>query len=201
MATSTRENQAEMAMRAISGADRYDEVWDGELFMTPLPNNEHQVIQGRLAYVLCLVLEKEDGCRVMAGVNVSDRVEGWTHNYRIPDVAVFLPDTQAQDCDTHWCGGPDFAVEIKSEGDRSELKLPFYSHVGVRELLIVHRDPWSLELFRLQDGTLRLVGRSTVDRPEMLASQVVPLSFQLSAGSPRPDIIVRHVDGKRVWEA
>jgi Uma2 family endonuclease len=201
MATSIREMHSEAAMRAISGADRYDEVWDGVLFVPPVRNNEHQEIQARLMFALYCAVEKSEGTRVRPGGNISDRVEGWTHNYRIPDVALFLPDTQAQDCDTHWCGGPDFAVEIKSEGDRSEEKLPFYAQVGVRELLLVHRDPWSLELFRLHDGTLRSVGRSTVDRPHVLMSQVVPLSFELAAGDHRPDIVVRHIDRQRVWEA
>jgi len=49
-------------------------------------------------------------------------------------------------------GGPDFAVEILNPGDRTPEKLPFYASVNVRELLVVDRDPWSLELFRLCDG-------------------------------------------------
>ena len=99
--------------------------------------------------------------KVMAGVNVSDREHGWKKNYRCPDVVVFLNHTKAVDCDTFWFGGPDFAVEIASPGDRSREKLEFYAKVGTRELLLVDRKPWSLELYRL-DGE-KLCPRRKVD--------------------------------------
>jgi hypothetical protein len=30
--------------RALTGADRFDEVWNGVYVMAPLANNEHQVV-------------------------------------------------------------------------------------------------------------------------------------------------------------
>jgi len=167
------------AERQLTGADRLDEVWDGIYFMPPLPNNEHQFFQTQLAIVLQMALGSVDHGTAYAGVNVSDREKGWKKNYRCPDVAVILPGCKAKNCGTHWFGGPDFAVEILSPKDRSREKLPFYSSVGVRELLLMDRQPWSLELFRLQGQELISRGRSTIGRPTALISSILPVSFRL----------------------
>ena len=47
---------------------------------------------------------------------------------------------------THWQGAADFLVEIISPGERTHDKIPFYGSIGVVELLIVNRDPWTLKL-------------------------------------------------------
>src|SRR5262249_5094249 len=153
-----------------TGGDRYDEVWEGVTFMPPLANNQHQSLGVEFGVMFCLALGEAVRGRIYDGVNVSDRVEDWLYNYRCPDVAVFLPGCLAQDCGTHWYGGPDFGVEIVSPHDRSREKLEFYARVGVRELLIIDRDPWGLELYRLRDGELRSVGQSTLARPAVLTS-------------------------------
>ncbi|MEJ7637976.1 MAG: Uma2 family endonuclease, partial [Singulisphaera sp.] len=137
--------------------------------------------------------------KVLPGANITDMEEGWTHNYRCPDVVVFLNGGRAINRETHFFGGPDFAVEIVSENDRSREKLPFYARVGVRELLLVDRDPWVLELFRLQEDRLMPVGRSTLENPDVLASTVLPLSFGLIPGETRPRIAVAHEDGIARW--
>jgi Uma2 family endonuclease len=167
------------AERISSRSDRFDEVWDGVYFMPPLPNNEHQFFQTQLAVVLQLALGSVDQGTAYAGVNVSDREKGWQKNYRCPDVAVILPGCKAKNCGTHWFGGPDFAVEILSPKDRSREKLPFYSSVGVRELLLMDRHPWSSELFQLQGKELISSGRSTIGRPTSLISSILPVSFRL----------------------
>ena len=33
-----------IAQRQASGADRYDEVWEGVYMMSPIANNEHQAL-------------------------------------------------------------------------------------------------------------------------------------------------------------
>lgn len=187
--------------RQASGADRYDEVWEGVYMMAPLADIEHQELQTALAAIFQLAIVWEGLGRTQAGANVSDRELGWEHNYRIPDVVVVLPGSRARDCGTHWCGGPDFAVEIASPGDRSRQKLDFYAEIGVRELLLIGRDPWEVELFRLNAGRLEPVGRSALDNPTPLASTVVPMSFRLAPGTPRPRIEVTHHDGKQRWLA
>ena len=118
----------------------------------PLANNEHQEIAFDLGFAFRSALGP--GGRICAGVNVSNQTDDWTKNYRDPDVVVVLPGTSAENRDTHWLGGPDFAVEVVSKGDRSRDKLAFYAKVNVRELLLVDRFPWSLELYRNQAGVV-----------------------------------------------
>jgi Uma2 family endonuclease len=169
--------------RQATGADRFDEVWDGVYFMPPIANNEHQFFQSQLAHVIQTALGSTDHGVVYAGVNVSDREKTWTKNYRCPDVAVVLPGCRAKNRGTHWWGGPDFVIEIISPKDRSKEKIPFYARVGVRELLLIDRNPWSLELYRLQGQNLLSAGRSTTKQSAVLACEVLPLSFRLQ--SPR----------------
>ena len=95
--------------------------------------------------------------------------------------------------------GPDFAVEILSEGDLARKKLDFYAKVGTREVLIIDRDSWALELYRLLDGKLELVGISTSENGEVLTSQVLPLTFRLVPGEGRPTIELARIDGGQTW--
>jgi Uma2 family endonuclease len=185
--------------RHTKGLDRCDEVWEGVYIMPPFPNNEHQFLQSRLNTIFDTVIGLSGLGEVLPGVNVSDRIENWTDNFRCPDIAVFLNGTSAQNCETFWFGGPDFAVEIVSPGDSSRDKLAFYASVGVRELLMIDRLPWKLELFRLEGGHLVLAGQSQSNLPNSLQSQVIPLSFRLIAGGARPAVEVMHNDGVQRW--
>ncbi|HWE39915.1 MAG TPA: Uma2 family endonuclease [Isosphaeraceae bacterium] len=189
------------ADRKARGVDQFDEVWEGMTVMSPAANNEHQDLAGEFFLVFRAVVGPPGAGRgrVFQVVNVSDREEGWLYNYREPDVAVFLAGTAARDCGTHWVGGPDFAVEILSPGDLAREKRGFYAQVGVLELLYVDRQPWALEMYRLQDGELRPVGISTPDRTEPLVSAVLPLSFRLVGGPGRPRIEIVRTDGDGHW--
>ncbi len=187
------------AERERTGADRYDEVWDGVYVMTPLPNDEHQALVAMLVSILQEVIGWPGLGQVRPGVNVSDREKGWEKNYRGPDVVVFLEGTRAKNFGTHWCGGPDFVIEIISPKDRSRDKLAFYAKIGTRELLLVDRKPWALELYRWRDGQLELVGKSTPRGKTVLASQVVPLTFRLRANGDRPRIEVVAPKARRRW--
>jgi Uma2 family endonuclease len=187
------------AQRAERGADHFDEVWEGIYTITPAPNVEHQDIASGLATVFRIVIQWSGLGNVFHCVNVSDRERGWEHNYRVPDVAVVVNGTQARFCDTHLCGGPDFLVEIISPDDRSRQKLQFYAKIGIRELMIVDGEPWSLELYRLDDDELKLLGTSRLEEPALLTSDVVPVSFRLLPGDARPQIEITHRDGVQRW--
>jgi Uma2 family endonuclease len=202
MATLVRDTFLEEQIRAqrkAKGLDLYDEVWEGVYVMPPIANDEHQFIASRLGTILDMTIGLAGLGEVRLGVNVSDREEDWQYNYRIPDIAVFLKGTGSRNCGTHWVGGPDFAVEITSEGDQTREKLEFYATIGVRELLIIDRAPWTLELLRLQSGRLTVGDKSMIGRSDPLTSQVVPLSFRLTAGGARPLIEVSHHDAVQRW--
>lgn len=189
------------AQRKATGADRFDEVWDGVYVMAPLANDEHQGIAARLVSVFQFVLGWDSAAKVRAGVNVSDRVADWQFNYRCPDVVVYMPTTTARNLETHWVGGPDFGVEVASPKEEPRQKLAFYAAVNTRELLVVDRYPWSLELFRLVEGELRSVGRATPESPVALASDTLALTFSIRRASPRPLIVVTHRETGQTWTA
>lgn len=186
--------------RQLNKADRKDEVWNGVYVMSPDPNNVHQILVFKLASAIHAAFD-DDRTLVLPGANITDRADDWTKNYRCPDVLVFLPGNPAEDRETHYLGGPDFAAEIISRGDRSRKKFGFYATVGVRELLLADRQPWRLELYRLRDGAYEPLGTSTLDRPDPLPSEVLPLTFRLLPGDPRPRIEATRPSDGRVWLA
>jgi Uma2 family endonuclease len=199
LVTDRRLEERLKAERELSGADRYDEVWEGIYMMTPMLNSEHQGIVMQLASILQEVIGWSGLGEVFPGINLTARDDDWEQDYRVPDVAVFLKSGSASNCDTHWRGGADFLVEITSPEDRTREKIPFYSRLGVCELLVVERHPWRLELYRHDSGELKEVNRSVPDSSHLLRSQSVPLTFQLVPGDPRPQIKVMHVDSGRQW--
>jgi Uma2 family endonuclease len=179
------------------GVDRQDEVWDGVYMVMPDPNNNHQELILKLTFAFVQGLVEIPEARIFPGINVSDRQEEWTKNYRCPDAAVYLPGNPAEDRDSHWFGGPDFAVEIVSKGDRSRDKFGFYARAGVRELLYIERRPWALELYRRDGINWILSGRSDTRNSTAVESTLLPLSFRLIAAEPRPriEILGRHGGG------
>lgn len=187
------------AERVESGADRYDEVWEGTYMMAPMPNIEHQDLVNRLAAVFQETIGWPELGMVLPGCNVSDRKTDWHQNYRVPDVAVVLRESSAQNLDTHWYGGPDFVVEVVSPDDKSREKIPFYAGVGVRELLIIDRNPWMLELYQLSGKQLKLTASSVLPKSQILTSQVLRFTFCLVAGDSRPRIQVRHAASENEW--
>ncbi len=198
--TDTELERRLLAERVATGADRYDEVWEGTTMMTPMPNDEHQQIVSRLISIFEEVIGWPGLGDIRPGVNISDRKDDWKQNYRVPDVAVFLAETAAENCGGFWYGGPDLVVEIISPGDETRNKLPFYESIRTREVLLIDRDPWQLELYRLRDDALRLAGMSALHQPGTLSSQVLPFTFALIAGESRPEIAVSHTAARKQWK-
>jgi len=188
-----------IAERETCGADRYDEVWEGVYMMAPMPNDEHQQMVMLIASILQETVGWPGLGEVRPGVNLSGSEENWEHNYRVPDVAVFLRDGAAENCGTHWRGAADLLVEITSPGDRTREKISFCSRIGAVELLLVDRDAWAIELYQRREDQLQIVGRSDLNTPNALASATVPLTFQFVPGEVRPQIEVAHAESERRW--
>ena len=70
-------------------------------------------------------------------------------------------------------------VEIESPGDDSEEKVPFYGQLGVRELLLIHRDKRTLRLLRLAEQELVLVPASVLEGKRWLDT-IWPSSLRLA---------------------
>jgi Uma2 family endonuclease len=187
------------AERHAHGLDRFDEVWEGVYVMAPAPNDEHQEITTRLSRPFLDMVEDTGIGVVRIGINLASDPDDWEHNYRVPDVAVFLNSSAAICHGTFWSGPPDFVVEIISPFDKTREKLGFYNQLGTRELLIIDRDPWQLELYRLQGDKLERVAKVSPGDLTKIESAVLPLSFQLVAGNPRPTIEVIANNLRQNW--
>jgi Uma2 family endonuclease len=185
-----------IAERRALGLDKYDEVWDGVYIMAPWPNDEHQEIAAFLTRVLYEMIQENGLGKVRQGINLTDQPEDWTNNFRVPDVVVFLNAGNGVCHDNFWTGAPDFAVEIVSEGEDPEAKFEFYGGLGTRELLLMHRDPWKLELYLPEPNGMRL-WKSTGTNEQGIAS-AVDLTFSLRGNEEYLELVVQHADG-RSW--
>jgi Uma2 family endonuclease len=134
--------------RKTTGADRYDEMWDGVLHMGPTPNRIHQELEWALETWLRIHWVPISGGKVYHQINVAS-VGGWPKNYRIPDLVLLRPQDFSIDRNEYFEGAPGAVVEIRSPQDETYEKLAFYADIGVREVWIIDRDTKQPELHRL----------------------------------------------------
>ena len=114
----------------------------------------------------------------------------------MPDVVVFFHGGRGVCHDTFWTGGPDFAVEITSEGEVPADKFEFYGGLGTRELLVIERDPWRLELYGPQSRGMQLLQAANLNDPAIISNSV-ELSFSLHDDQDEVEFVVEHRDGRR----
>jgi Uma2 family endonuclease len=134
--------------RRRTGADQWDEMWEGVLHMAPSPNRDHQRFEFRLEAWLWAHWAEPKGCQVYHQINVAE-AGTWPDNYRIPDLVLLTPARFNIDRNEYFDGGPDAVVEIHSPDDEAYEKLDFYAKVGVREVWIIDRDSKHPEVFQL----------------------------------------------------
>ena len=137
--------------RRQTGNDKYDEMWEGVLHMTPAPRRSHQDIVLDMAMWLLTHWARPLGNRVHQDVNVASP-GGWPNNFRVPDLVLLTPDRFAIDHDVYFEGPPTVVVEIRSPGDDTVKKLPFYAQIGVPEVWLIDRDTRRPELLVLRGG-------------------------------------------------
>jgi len=135
-----------LAERRRLGHDGRDEMWEGELHMVPPPSFDHQEREAALAILLGPVAHAL-GLRIATepGLYAAD------DNWRVPELAVVRP---GQVVHRGVEGGAVLVVEIRSPGDETDAKIPFYAGFGVDELLILERDTAAVALLRLSAATL-----------------------------------------------
>jgi Uma2 family endonuclease len=66
-------------------------------------------------------------------------------------------------------------IEVRSPGDESYDKLPFFAKLGVREVLIIDRDTKRVDLFRLASGQYV---RQEPDTAGEVVSEVLAVRFR-----------------------
>jgi len=139
-----------LAERHRLGHDKADEMWEGELHMVPPGSNEHYRIELELAAFL-LAMARTQGLQVRTEAGVFDPLVPEPTSYRQPDVVVFGDEASSE---RGVEGRARLVVEIRSPGDESFDKLPFYGRVGVAEVLIVDRDTKGVRRWVNRAGTL-----------------------------------------------
>ncbi len=117
----------------VSGADQWDEMWKGVLHVSPSPNRPHQDLETQLGAYLLYRWAYPYGNRVNHQVNLTTPEDeaNWRDNYRIPDIVLLTPKNFQIDKIEYMAGAPDVVIEIRSPGDESYEKLPFYAGLGV----------------------------------------------------------------------
>jgi Uma2 family endonuclease len=126
-------------------------MWEGVLHMPPMPNRDHQDLEFCLESYLRFYWAPPRQAKVYHQINVAS-IGGWPKNYRIPDLVLLLPQTFAIDRNEYFEGAPDVVVEIRSPGDETYEKLPFYRDLGVPEVWIIDRDTRQPEIHVLKRG-------------------------------------------------
>lgn len=169
-----------LAHRKLTGIDRRDEMWEGVLHMAPAPNREHQRILDELIAFLLPLLKRRGRGLLQSGINVFDEACP-KENYRIPDLSFVAAGHESVLADDGTRGGgPDAVIEIRSPGDESYDKFPFFASLRVREVIVIDRDSKRPELFRLAGSRYVDVA---ADREGWLASETLRVRLRLVAGA------------------
>jgi Uma2 family endonuclease len=175
-----------LEQRRRLGLDRWDEMWEGVLHMAPAAANEHQRMVGELLVFLVPLLRRTGRGTIRIGINVFDEASP-LENYRIPDLTFVAAGRERLFADDGIRGGgPDAVIEVRSPGDESYDKLPFFAKLGVREVLIIDRDTKRVDAFRLQSGQY---SRQEPGAQVEVVSEALGIRFQTLPTAP-PRLLV-----------
>jgi Uma2 family endonuclease len=137
-----------VALRKESGADQWDEMWEGVLHMSAAPNLEHQDLEGDLATWLRIHWAWPRGGKVTQQANLAAS-RHWRRDYRIPDIILLSRERLSIRKREFVLGAPDVVVEIQIPRDESREKLAFYARLAVPEVWIIDRDTRKVEVLIL----------------------------------------------------
>jgi len=168
---------AELARRRRTGEDRWDEMWEGVLHLSPAPAYEHQRTVDRLLVFLTALLEKTGRGIIVSSINVFRADD----DYRIPDLTFVAREREGILAEDGARGGPDAVIEVLSPSDETYEKFAFYAALGVREVIVVPRDSKKSELFRLAGSEYVAV---TPGQDGLLLSETLGVRFGHEPGPP-----------------
>lgn len=164
---------ADLALLPDNGT-RY-EIIDGELFMTRAPRWSHQQIAGNI----CMEINRADQTMAIGRAVTAPGVIFSEADNVIPDVvwASYQRLTALLDEAEHLTGAPELIVEVLSPGEANErrdreVKLKLYASQGVQEYWIVNRQLQQVQVYRRQQGTLKLA--LTLFATDEISSSLLP---------------------------
>ena len=151
------------------------EIIGGELFMTYQPHLYHQ----NTCYNICEALQPWSRKTDLGRAFLTPGVIFDDENDVIPDVVWVSSERLAVLLDEagHLLGAPELAVEVLSPGSKNErrdrkFKLELYSLRGVQEYWIANWRLKTVEVYRRDKGSLRLV--ATLQKDDTLTSPLLP---------------------------
>jgi Uma2 family endonuclease len=140
--------EALLEERRARGADRWDEMWEGELHMVPPPSEQHQAVGTKLVRVLAPVAEAQG---LEARYETGLFRPGVDDDYKVPDQLYANPGLRSE---RGFEGAASLVVEILSPNDETYQKLDWYASVGVAEVLVIDPETRRVELFANRDGRM-----------------------------------------------
>jgi Uma2 family endonuclease len=110
--------------RRRTGADRWDELWEGELHMVPPPSWLHQHLGTKLVRELDPLAEARD---LVGAYETGLYRPGTDLDYRVAD-HLYAPSRAGHGAGVD--GPAEVVVELRSPGDETYDKLAFYADPG-----------------------------------------------------------------------
>lgn len=159
--------------RRQNGHDKKDELWEGVLHMVPCPTPAHNLV----AVSIYNALVRFGGKRGLTAFPDSTAIYAPDRDpvsWRVPDASLVRPAQVSE----RGLEGAVLAVEVRSVGDESYQKLPFYARVGVLEVWIVDPKTRTPEIFTIVD-------RAFVQSPSVAGvhrSPLLDLALSVVAG-------------------
>ena len=173
MAIAERFTSADLALMPDDGK-RY-EIIDGELYVSKQPTTEHQYTCGRLNHFLD---DWNDESHLGVVLPAPGLVFAEDDDV-VPDVVWITRGRLASALDEsrHLTLAPELVIEVLSPGKRNEdrdrqAKLKLYSRRGVEEYWIVNWMQQFVEVYRREEGALKLV--TTLYVRDSLTSSLLP---------------------------
>jgi Uma2 family endonuclease len=163
--------------RARLGLDRYDEMWEGVLHMTPAPGFAHQRMGSKLHAFLEPILAAA-GIEVLYETEVHRPGAGGT-DYRIPDMVFFHAERTDLQTPRGLVGAPLAVLEIRSPEDETYEKLDFWASLGVPEVIVLDPETKTAEVFRLVGKRYLVAG---ADERGRLHVRSLDVWFSMAAG-------------------
>lgn len=147
----TPEAEALIESRRRTGADRFDEVWEGAYHVNSAPRGRHQFV-GSAINALLRPFTRACGFTLVDGVNI-----GTPDDFRIPDLVVLR-----EFVDNVYYSTAALIVEVLSPGDDTLVKMPFYLARGVEEAVVADPVGRTVEWFRADGATWAPVEHSNL---------------------------------------
>jgi Uma2 family endonuclease len=161
---------------------RRHELIDGEHYVTPSPNPNHQVIAGNLYWIIRGYLEAHPIGRVFfAPLDVVfsnfDIVE--------PDLLYISNERLAVLTEKHVRGAPDLVIEIGSKSTRKRdegIKRRLYERFGVAEYWVVDPELDTLKVYRREGSSYQRAGEYALELNDRFETPLLPgLAIALAA--------------------